>query len=100
MTTQDPGSQPEQNLPSDQSQNQGGPLGDLRRQAQQRSDDLIDQNAQRIPGAQGHTQQAKDMASKGMDRAQEEVEKRKGGLGDALGGILGKKQEEPPQQQP
>jgi hypothetical protein len=49
-------------------------------------DQAIDQFANRIPGGQQYSQQAKDAAASGLDALENEAEKR---AGDMFGGMFG-----------
>src|SRR5690242_2543777 len=85
-----------------QNQEQGGLFGSIRQQAEQRMDEIIDQNAGRIPGGERYKQQAKELAERGLDAAEEEIKRRISEKG-SLGGIFGQSQKPEdtgPQQQP
>ena len=65
-------------------------------------DEIIDQNAGRIPGGERYKQQAKELAERGLDAAEEEIKRRiseKGGLG-GLFGQSQKPEDTGPQKQP
>lgn len=88
------GQQPDlANAQQDQTQQQdAGPLGDVRRTAGERVNQGIDDVANRIPGGDQYAQKAKDAASGGMDRLQQEGENRGG---ERLGGMFGGNQDNP-----
>nr|MDQ2888852.1 hypothetical protein [Chloroflexota bacterium] len=65
--------------------NQGG-LDSARQMANQQVDQAIDQFAQKIPGGQQYSQQAKDAAGGVLDNLEQEGEKRLGNLGGLFGG--------------
>ncbi len=69
-----------------QQQNQGGQFSGAKQQAQQGMDQAIDQFANKIPGGQQYSQQAKDAAGGVLNNLEGEAEKR---LGGGLGGLFG-----------
>jgi len=70
-----------------QQQGQGqDQFGGAKQQAKQQIDQAIDQFANKIPGGQQYSQQAKDAAAGALDNLEGEAEKRLGGLGGMFGG--------------
>ena len=65
---------------------QQGAIHQARQMAGQQVDQTIDQFANRIPGGQQYSQQAKDAASSGLDTLENEAQKR---AGDMFGGDQG-----------
>ena len=82
---QDPQSQNQGNPqdPNQQNPNQQGQgmLGGLEQQAQQQVDQGIDQLAQKVPGGEQFSQQAKDASAGVLSNVEGEAEQRLGGLG-------------------
>ena|SRR5947209_5147656 len=73
---------------SGQQPGQGGrdQFGGVRQQAKQQMDQAIDQFANKIPGGQQYSQQAKDAADGVLNNLEGEAEKRVGGPGGLFGG--------------
>jgi len=58
----------------------------LKNQAEQKIDATIDQFAQKIPGGQQYSQQAKDAAAGGLDNLEKQAEEKFGNPGGMFGG--------------
>src|SRR5579872_3407885 len=65
-------------MAQDPNAGQGGMLGGARQQAQDQVDSAIDQFANRVPGGQQVSQQAKDQAGNALDDIEKEAENRMG----------------------
>src|SRR5579872_7210392 len=65
-------------MAQDPNAGQGGMLGGARQQAQNQVDSAIDQFANRVPGGQQVSQQAKDQAGNALDDIEKEAENRMG----------------------
>ena len=94
-------SEREEDRSQSRNENQSGGMFDQARNAAEgQVDNVIDQYASKVPGGEQYKQQAKDFASKGLDRIEEEGKKHSGSILDEakrkLGGLFGggKKPEE------
>jgi type II secretory pathway component PulF len=87
---------PNQDYNQQNPQGQQGPQGNdaldsARHVAEQKIDAAIDQFAQKIPGGQNYSQQAKDAAGNVLENLEQQLEQQveqRGGVGNILGNIF------------